>query len=105
MVLFFLDWMADNNRSLNVLIIKTVEFNDKQTAGEKGGENWKQTDQKATFLCKTLLWLLLLVILFGFGISCWLIMRQLDPRMEQLFEISVLKQYGIMGLGKSTWFC
>jgi len=24
-------------------------------------------------------------------------MRRLDPRMEQLFEISVLKQYGIMG--------
>jgi hypothetical protein len=63
--------MADNHRSLNVLIIKTVEFNDKQTAGEKGGENWKQTEPKATFLCKTFALAVAAGDTFAFGVRCW----------------------------------
>ena len=44
-----------------------------------------------------LLWLLLLIILLLLVFAAGLIMRRLDPRMEQLFDVALLKQYGIMG--------
>ena len=56
-----------------------------------------QQSAKRYFFVKLLLWLLLLAVLLILVFSAGLIMRRLDPRMEQLFEISVLKQYGIMG--------
>lgn len=52
---------------------------------------------KQHFLAKMLLWLLLLIILFMLVFAAGLIMRRLDPRMEQLFDVALLKQYGIMG--------
>ncbi len=57
----------------------------------------KKQSQKRHFFAKLLLWLLLLLILLVLVFAAGLIMRRLDPRMEQLFDISLLKQYGIMG--------
>lgn len=54
-------------------------------------------NRKQHFLAKLLLWLLLLFILLAIVFAAGLIMRRLDPRMELLFDVSLLKQYGIMG--------
>jgi len=57
----------------------------------------RKQGQKQRFFAKLLLWLLLLAILLLLVFAAGLIMRQLDPRMEQLFDVSLLKQYGILG--------
>ncbi len=62
------------------------------------------TKRKTVFFVKLLLWLLLYGSPVNSRFSAGLIMRRLDPRMEQLFEISVLKQYGIMGWASRLGF-
>jgi len=46
---------------------------------------------------KLILWLLLFSILMLVIFAAGLIMQRLDPRMEQLFEVRVIKNFGIMG--------
>lgn len=57
----------------------------------------KKYTKKQHFFLKLLLWLLLLIILLLLVFGAGLVMRRLDPRMEQLFNVTLLKQYGIMG--------
>ena len=61
----------------------------------------KKTGKKQSriqhFFFKSLIWLLLLVILLLLVYAAGLVMRQLDPRMEQLFNVKVLENYGFMG--------
>jgi O-antigen ligase len=76
-------------RLANSVINRFLEHREKETG--------KKQSRKAHFFAKLLLWLLLLFILLLLVFAAGLIMRQLDPRMERLFDISLLKQYGIMG--------
>ena len=56
----------------------------------------KQSPQRHIF-AKLLLWLLVFIVLLLLVFAAGLIMRRLDPRMERLFDLSLLKQYGILG--------
>lgn len=76
-------------RLSNSLINKLLEKREDKTGRKQA--------RKQRFFAKLLLWLLLVVILLLLVFAAGLIMRRLDPRMEQLFDISLLKQYGIMG--------
>lgn len=76
-------------RAANSLFNKLLERREKETGNKQ--------NKKQHFFAKLLLWLLLLLILLVLVFAAGLIMRQLDPRMEQLFDVSLLKQYGIMG--------
>ena len=61
----------------------------------------KQTNKKQTrkqhLIAKFLLWFLLLVILFLLVFSAGWIMTKLDPRMERLFDVQLLKKHDIIG--------
>ncbi len=57
----------------------------------------KKQSRKHHLFAKLLLWLLLLLILLVLVFAAGLIMRKLDPRMEHLFDISLLEQYGVLG--------
>ena len=76
-------------RLANSLINRFLAQREKKTG--------KKQNRKQHFLAKMLLWLLLLIILLLLVFAAGLIIRRLDPRMETLFDVSLLKQYGIMG--------
>ncbi len=76
-------------RLANSVINRLLERREKQTE--------KKHNRKQYFFAKLLLWLVLLSILLLLVFAAGLIMRRLDPRMEKLFDFSLLKQYGIMG--------
>lgn len=76
-------------RLANSLINRFLAQREKKTG--------KKQSRRQHLLAKMLLWFLLLIILLLLVFAAGLIMRQLDPRMEQLFDVSLLQQYGIMG--------
>lgn len=76
-------------RQANSSINRSLKRREKKTG--------KKQTRKRHLFAKALLWLLLLVILLLLVFAAGWIMTRLDPRMEQLFNLSVLKQYGIMG--------
>jgi len=76
-------------RAANSVINRILEKREKETG--------KKQSRKQHLFAKVLLWLLLLLILISLVFAAGLIMRRLDPRMEQLFDVSLLKQYGVMG--------
>lgn len=76
-------------RYANLLINRYLERREKETGNKY--------NRKQHFFAKLLLWLLLISILLVLVFAAGLVMRRLDPRMEQLFDVSLLKQYGILG--------
>ncbi len=55
-------------------------------------------------ITKIILWLLLFSILLLLIFAAGLIMRKMDPRMDQLFELPVIKKFGIMGWASRLGF-
>lgn len=76
-------------RFANSQINRVLEQREKKTG--------KKQSHQRHFYAKLLLWLLLLIVLLLLVFAAGLIMRRLDPRMETLFDISLLKQYGVLG--------
>ena len=57
----------------------------------------KQQTKKQHIFARFLLWLLILIILLLLVLSAGWIMTRLEPRMQQLFNLELLQQHGIMG--------
>jgi len=76
-------------RLANSVINNVLEKREKRTG--------KEQTRRQHFFAKLLLWLLLIAVLLTLVIAAGWVMRKLDPRMERLFDVSLLKQYGIMG--------
>lgn len=57
----------------------------------------KTRTRNQSLLSRVLLWAAVAVILLIIVFAAGVVMRLLDPRMEKLFDISVLREHGIMG--------
>lgn len=55
-------------------------------------------------IIKIVLWLLLVSVLLLLIFAAGWLMRKMDPRMDQLFEIPVIKNFGIMGWASRLGF-
>lgn len=73
----------------NSKINRLLERKEKETGSKHNA--WR------SIFSKFILWLLLLLIMLLLIFSAGQIMRRVDPRMEQLFNLKVLQQFGIMG--------
>lgn len=80
----------------NSTINRLLEKRDKETA--KKPNIWRH------IIIKFLLWMLLFSILLLLIFAAGLIMRKMDPRMDQLFEIPVIKKFGVMGWASRLGF-
>ncbi len=76
-------------RLANSLINQVLVSNERKTG--------RKRDRKQRLLSRLLLWLVLIILLFVLIFAAGIIMRELDPRMKQLFNLSVLQQHGLMG--------
>ena len=79
------------------LVFRLANYGIEKVILRQEKKNGRKRTKKQRLGSKILLWVLLFVILLGLVFAAGLTMRALDPRMEQLFDLTILQQHGIMG--------